>query len=187
MAMSWPVANHATKQRLRSGNNGYCFHILLISDATVSIRSLALTMTMNGAGCMKFFAATVLLAGTFMSASAESVDTAAATAAAISWLDLLDSGKYAESWEQAAAVNQAAIPKANWESSLSAARNPLGKNLSRVLKSAVYSNNLTGAPEGEYVIIRFASSFEHVPNAMETVTPMKQKDGSWKVSGYFVK
>jgi len=140
---------------------------------------------------MKLFAATVLLAGTFMTASAESVDTTAATQAATeaakSWLALLDAGKYAESWEQAALVNQNSIPKTTWESSLAAARNPLGKSLSRVFKSAVYSNSLTGAPAGEYVIIRFVSSFENVPSATETVTPMKQQDGSWKVSGYFVK
>ena len=33
----------------------------------------------------------------------------------------------------------------------------------------------------------YASSFEHKKAAVETVTPMLDKDGHWRVSGYFIK
>jgi hypothetical protein len=44
-----------------------------------------------------------------------------------------------------------------------------------------------GAPVGEHVIIKFASSFEIKANALETVTPMVDADITWRVSGYYVK
>jgi hypothetical protein len=46
---------------------------------------------------------------------------------------------------------------------------------------------LPGAPPGEYVVIVYASAFENRPAAQETVNPMRDKDGVWRVSGYFVK
>ena len=47
--------------------------------------------------------------------------------------------------------------------------------------------NLPGAPDGECVVIQYDSSFEHKQSAIEAVTPMIDKDGQWKVSGYFIK
>lgn len=44
-----------------------------------------------------------------------------------------------------------------------------------------------GVPDGEYVMILFASSFEHKNEAVETVTVMHDKDGTWQVAGYFIK
>jgi hypothetical protein len=35
-------------------------------------------------------------------------------------------------------------------------------------------------------VIQYATRFERA-NVVETVTPMRDKDGSWKVSGYYVK
>jgi len=38
-----------------------------------------------------------------------------------------------------------------------------------------------------YVVIEFTASFENKKSAIETVTPMMDKDGKWRVSGYYVK
>ena len=43
------------------------------------------------------------------------------------------------------------------------------------------------APDGEYVVIQFATSFENKKTALEKVTPMMDKDGKWRVSGYSIK
>jgi hypothetical protein len=43
------------------------------------------------------------------------------------------------------------------------------------------------APPGEYVILQFDTQFENRSGVVETVTPMREKDGSWRVSGYFIK
>jgi hypothetical protein len=37
------------------------------------------------------------------------------------------------------------------------------------------------------VVIQFNTRFENKAAAIETVTPMHEKDGSWRVSGYFIK
>ena len=66
-------------------------------------------------------------------------------------------------------------------------REPLGKLIERKLKSTQYTTTAPGAPDGQYVIIQFNTSFENKKNAVETVTPMKDKDGKWRVSGYYIK
>jgi ribosomal protein S17E len=43
------------------------------------------------------------------------------------------------------------------------------------------------ASYGEYVVIQFETSFENKKTAVETVTPMMDKDGIWRVSGYYIK
>jgi hypothetical protein len=103
------------------------------------------------------------------------------------WLALVDSGKYADSWQEAAQLFRAAVTKEQWQSAMRASREPLGKMLSRKLKSAIYSKTLPGAPDGEYVVIQYDSRFEHKQAAVETVTPMLDKDGKWRVSGYYIK
>ena len=66
-------------------------------------------------------------------------------------------------------------------------RQPLGKVKSRKLMSKKYTKNLPGAPDGDYMVIQYRSSFENKKSAMETITPMLDKDGKWKVSGYYIK
>ena len=107
--------------------------------------------------------------------------------AATAWLALTDGGKYAESWDSAAALFKAAITKPVWEKALKSARSPLGALKSRKLKSATFARSLPGAPDGEYVVIQFDAQFESKAAAIETITPMREKDGSWRVSGYYIK
>ncbi len=104
-----------------------------------------------------------------------------------SWLALVDAGKYDESWEEAAQYFKGAVAKEDWRKTVQGVRDPLGKMRSRKLKSATYKTSLPGAPDGEYVVIQYDSSFEHKQAAVETVTPMLDKDGTWRVSGCFIK
>jgi hypothetical protein len=130
----------------------------------------------------------VILGLCFSSRSpANEAKEAAAVAAAAVWLDLVDKGMYGDSWETAAAYFKRAITKEKWEQMLTAVRNPLGRMVSRELISKTYSQSLPGAPDGEYVVIQFATSFENKKSAIETVTPMLDSDGEWRVSGYFIK
>jgi hypothetical protein len=46
---------------------------------------------------------------------------------------------------------------------------------------------LPGAPDGEYVVFDYSSSFEQKSAANERVTTVKDTDGVWRVVGYFVK
>ena len=110
-----------------------------------------------------------------------------AVSAAKKWLSMVDEGKYSESWQEAAEYLRNAINQEQWNRSLQGVRKPLGKVVSRQKKSATYRTSLPGAPDGEYVVIQFDTSFENKKAAIETVTPMMEQDGQWRVSGYYIK
>ena len=112
---------------------------------------------------------------------------AQALAAAREWLALVDDGKYGESWEEAAGLFKGAVSRQDWEKSLNGVRVPLGKVVSRKLTAKQYSTSLPGAPDGEYVVLQFETAFEKKGKAVETVTPMKDPDGTWRVSGYYIR
>jgi hypothetical protein len=109
-----------------------------------------------------------------------------AVSASASWLSLVDEGKYSESWDQAAGYFRNAVTKDQWVASLKAVRTPLGKIVSRKVKSKTYTRTLPGAPDGEYVVIQYETQFENKKSATETVTPLLDKDGKWRVSGYYI-
>lgn len=111
----------------------------------------------------------------------------AAVAAAQQWLAFVDEGKYGDSWEQAAEFFKGALTKRQWEEALNGVRRPLGKVLSRSMSGKQFATSLPGAPDGKYVVIQFQTSFEGKKSAVETVTPMLDKDGKWRVSGYYIK
>jgi sortase (surface protein transpeptidase) len=67
--------------------------------------------------------------------------------AAESWLLLVDSGKYSESWNEAAQIFKQKVSLQQWKSSLESVRIPLGKLKSRRLKTATYTETLPGVPD----------------------------------------
>jgi len=111
----------------------------------------------------------------------------AATESAEVWLALVDSGRYAESWEQAAAYSKASITKDAWQKYFQSLRGPLGRPISRKLISCQYAIPPPGVPKGEYVVIQYSTIFEKKRDVVETITPVLDKDGNWRVSGYFIK
>jgi len=127
----------------------------------------------------------ISIIGCSPSSNAEAENAALKSAKA--WLALVDSEKYEESWEEAAEFFKGAVPKEQWQQSMQSIRKPIGKNISRKLQSKLYLTSLPGAPDGEYVVIKFDSSFENKRHTLETVTPMLDKDGKWRISGYFMK
>ena len=112
-----------------------------------------------------------------------------AEAAARAWLAGVDAGKYGASWEAASSEFRKSMTKTQWEDALAKVRAPLAAVLSRKLTSATFTKTLPGAPDGEYVVIQYETDFSGHPGGkmIETVTPAKEKGGSWKVSGYFIK
>ncbi len=117
---------------------------------------------------------------------ANEVAEKAAITSATAWLALADEGKSAETWDQAAGYFKNAVNKEQWIASLKGGRTPLGKVLTRKLKSKIYTKTLPGAPDGEYVVIMYDTQFENKKSAVETITPMLDKDGKWRVAGYLI-
>ncbi|MCK5225926.1 MAG: DUF4019 domain-containing protein, partial [Planctomycetes bacterium] len=103
------------------------------------------------------------------------------------WLKLIDDADYSKSWEKAAEYLKNVVGKEQFQKSVESVRRPLGKVISRKVKSKNYTRQLPGASDGEYVVLEFDTSFENKSAAIETVTPMLDKDGIWRVSGYYIK
>jgi len=133
------------------------------------------------------FAVIGLVLGTAALMADESDRGKAAVASAEEWLGIVDEGNYIESWKESSEYFQQAIKQDQWEQAVQAVRKPLGKLVSRKVMSASYRTSLPGAPDGQYVVIRFNTSFENKKTAIETVTPKMDKDGMWRVSGYYIK
>jgi hypothetical protein len=111
----------------------------------------------------------------------------AAVEAAEKWLAVVDSGKYNDSWAKAAQYFKDKIPEGQWETSLRQVREPLGSLVSREVANYQFLTYVPGAPKGEFVVIQFKTSFEEKPGSMETITPMLESDGQWRISGYYIK
>jgi len=127
----------------------------------------------------------VLLAMPSLAAEPDAAD--AARTPTLAWLSLTDASQYPASWDTAAALFKTAVSRDDWVTTIRSVRGPLGALQSRSESSATYRSTLPGAPDGEYVIFRFRASYANKASAIETVTAMKQDDGSWRVSGYFIK
>ncbi len=116
--------------------------------------------------------------------AAVSQDQAAPSAE--SWLALMDSGKYGESWSEASTMFRTHVTAQQWTDMASAARTPLGTKTSRKLKTIKFTTALPGAPDGNYAVIQYDSSFSHKATAVETLTLMEDA-GKWRTAGYFIK
>jgi len=129
----------------------------------------------------------VILATCWAGAAAAEDPEAAAVAEAKQWLSRVDAGNYSQSWKEAAVYFRGAVTETQWVQMLTAVRSPLGQTISRKVKQTIHTTELPGAPDGEYVVILFETSFENKQSAIETVTPMKDPDGRWRVSGYYIR
>ena len=111
----------------------------------------------------------------------------ASVAGAQTWLTMLDKGHYEQSWETASTYFKSMVTKEQWVSQAAAVRNPLGALISRDLKTNLYQKTMPGAPDGEYHVLMFNAVFMNKASAIETVTVMKDKDGQWRLAGYFIR
>lgn len=127
--------------------------------------------------------------GLFFSVGTPSADEKAekaALAASAKWLAVVDNGDYAKSWDRAAGIFRAMEVKMEWQTKLKTYRAPLGKVSERNVKSKQYTKTLPDAPEGEYFVIQYETIFTSKQTITETVTSVLEKDGKWKVAGYYI-
>ena len=103
-----------------------------------------------------------------------------------SWLQLVDSGDYSASWREAASPFKNQIAESNWVSAVIAAREPFGSLVSRKMQESNYETTLPGAPDGEYVVMKFEAVYEKKASATEVVTSMLDGD-EWRVAGYYIR
>ncbi len=98
------------------------------------------------------------------------------------WLALVDEQKYEESWNQASSMFRREVTQERWLAALKRFREPLGALVSRTPSRVEFSKFLRGAPEGDYAIIHFTTSFTS-RSATERLTLVKE-DGRWQTAAY---
>jgi hypothetical protein len=113
-------------------------------------------------------------------------DEQAALVAAEKWLHLIDEGDAAKSWGTTASTFRSVVSLEKWQTSLEEVLATVGRPLARTLKSKQYTQEIPGAPDGEYVCIEYETTFEHKQHGAETITPVKDQDGEWRVTGYYI-
>lgn len=126
-------------------------------------------------------------------ATAEKINTglsariqAKGTSSAVKWLQIIDSGDYEESWNQADPFFQKQLSSKQWEKALKQVRTPLGKLVSRQVKNSSPHTSSPGAPDGEYLVVTLTTHYEHKKSATETVT-VRKVGSEWRGVGYFIK
>lgn len=129
----------------------------------------------------------VVLAQESDSVSVSLVEQQTAQDTADVWVALIDSMKYAASWEGASAGFRQLVTQDKWEQDLQSVLGPLGPLLSRVPQGREYTTTLPNAPEGEYIVITYGSSYTQLADAVETVVMIRNPDGVWKPAGYYVR
>jgi len=107
--------------------------------------------------------------------------------AADSWLALVDQARYNESYDQASQSFKVAVGREEWTQKATAARREAGKLLSRKVTRETEMKNPPHAAPGDYVFIVYRSSFANLKSALETVVPVHEKDGKWRVSNYTIR
>lgn len=127
----------------------------------------------------------ILLALGFVVKAQPSAD--AGVEAATAWLQLVDNGKYAESWQDASSYFRSQITEDKWVDTIGSLRKLLGGLAGRELASVQAVKTLPGAPDGDYLVIQFRSSFTAKHSAIETVIMLLGKEGRYAVAGYFVR
>ncbi len=109
-----------------------------------------------------------------------------AQAAGEKWLGLLDRGEYGKAWDDCAPLFRQRVTREQWIDSLPSTRAPFGAVKSRKVEVAAYKTSLPGAPDGQYVTVRYRTSFEKKDDTEELVT-LAFEDGVWRPTGYFIR
>jgi hypothetical protein len=102
------------------------------------------------------------------------------------WLELIDRGRFFQSWQYAGDLFKEQIEASEWDKALKSVRTPLGSIQSRNLSAMSVREELPGLPKGKYVVIQFSTSFESKAGLTETLILDDNAD-TVKVIGYFIK
>lgn len=112
--------------------------------------------------------------------------TASLEKQALVWLSQLDGKDYQASLNSAAAAFRAKVTPDKWEDGVKQLRSMLGETKSRKLVSTQRQTNPEGAPKGEYQFLLFDTQFDQ-KTVKENVVFVKEPDGQWRVTGYFIR
>lgn len=104
-------------------------------------------------------------------------------------LRLLDGARYPESWAGASEIFRTRIARDDWARNAAAARVPLGAVARRKLRSLHYTTTLPKEQDllaGDYVTLIYDSQFSNKADVAENLIAVRERDGVWRLAGYFI-
>lgn len=117
--------------------------------------------------------------------TAADANVEAATQAAQEWLMLLDAGELEATWSEASEALQSQVTAEQWTAQIRQVQSQLDALQERALTNSRYTTSLPNAPEGEYVVLQYRTTYG-TTNTTETLAMRKEND-AWRVAGYFVR
>jgi len=144
---------------------------------------------------MKLFApfllsASLLLAGTVqaqvstLSPNVNDTRATEAQAAANAWLASFDTGDGADNWLQSASIFKERVRQDDWQKRVDDQRTQFGRLKTRTLKGMEFTRQLENAPDGEYFVLRYLSTYAKKDPVVEILVPTRDRDGNWKIANY---
>ncbi len=104
------------------------------------------------------------------------------------FLKLVDTRKYAESWDASSDFLKQSVSRGTWATQVGAVRDTVGAVASRKLKSSVPQKDPPGAPPGDYLLMTYETVFASQSAPLtETLPLFKSADGRWRAVGYFIR
>ena len=129
-----------------------------------------------------------------VSAQAMSPDQRAALDAAERWVAAVDAGRYADAWAMASTPFKSAVGRDQWRDGVRDIRKDYGSVVTRKGEKMAYVGEkpgpdypTTGPKEGMKIGIHFDTVFAGDRKATEEVTMVFEKDGLWRVVGYYIR
>ncbi len=143
---------------------------------------------------------TALTVGAMLAVSPARAATEEPTSSAWQWLELLDHGKYSESWAEGSALFRARITERSWESKVQIFHDAVGAIVWRDVLGVSSVADPAGLPRGQYAVVHYRSKFSNTGQStdatagqtaakseyQETVF-LLQENGLWRVATYDIK
>ncbi|MFO1313504.1 MAG: DUF4019 domain-containing protein [Burkholderiales bacterium] len=114
--------------------------------------------------------------------------------AAERWLVPVDAQRYGDAWAMAAETFKAKVPRDGFRDGIAKIRKEYGKVENRVGERMAFRGEVPApdqadaqAKPGAEVSILFDTTFAGSRKAQEEITMVLEKDGVWRVAGYYIK
>jgi hypothetical protein len=114
--------------------------------------------------------------------------------AAERWLVPIDGQRYGDAWSMSAESLKAKVPRDTFRDGIARIRKDYGKLVKRTGERMAFRGDMPAPDQGSAqpkpgteVAIMFDATFASDKQAQEEITMVLEKDGVWRVAGYYIK
>ena len=111
-------------------------------------------------------------------------DSATAVQVATRWLELLDRGEFARSWEEADPAFQRQMSATEWGGLIRTVRQPMGGFVTRAVYR-VFRSTESSRGGGETLVVEFGAEYTELESVVERIV-LVPRDGRWRVAAAFI-